>query len=439
MSDRVQPGADILSPSDRIYGDVGNDGWDALELEFEEFLTLYTLLFPVDTRKSFWDHERLDWTRHLEKLRHEGRFASKYRMPEKGFNRLVRILGPILQADISKSRNRCSEAIYPEIFVAVGLRYLAGGSYDDIREVYGVSVPAFYYCRNRFFKAILTCDSLRIRHPEAGDDWELVRSKFHSKSEEGIIRGCVGAIDGFFQPTICPTVKATNGNVRAYYSGHYNRYGLNCQALCDSDLRFLFFGVMGPGNKSDQPAYEETGLAEIIENLPAGLFIAADAAYVVTEHILVPFTGSQRHDCVKDTYNFFLSQLRIRIENAFGLLTTKWRILRKPLECSLKVNADILQICALLHNFVIDNKDDDDFTADNSLDGPNIRAMSESPLGWGYLPTVEPLETHPGTSQTRDAILRHIHRNGFCRPQRNLEQREIDRGDLCELHELGLM
>jgi hypothetical protein len=181
----------------------------------------------------------------------------------------------------------------------------------------------------------------------------------------------------------------------------------------------------------DQPAYEETGLAEIIENLPAGLSIAADAAYIVTEHILILFTGSQRQDHVKDTFNFFLSQLCIRIANVFGLLTTKWRVLRKPLECSLKVNTDILQIFALLHNFVIDNKDDD-FIAGTSLDGPNIRVMSESPLGWGYLPTVEPLEAHPDTSQTRDAILRHIHCNGYCRPRPNLEQQE-------GLHEIGLM
>jgi hypothetical protein len=437
MSDCFQVGTDVLSPTDRIYGDVGNDGWDDLELEYQEFLTLYTVLFPDETRKSFWDHQRLDWSRHLEKLRHEGWFAQKYRMSEKAFNRLVRVLGPILQSDISKSGNRCTEEIYPEIFVAIGLRYLAGGSYDDIRDVYGVSVGGFYYCRNRFFKAILTCDALRIRHPEAGDDWEVVRSNFHSKSEEGIIRGCVGAIDGFFQPTKCPTVKDSIGNVRAYFSGHYNRYGLNCQALCDSDLRFMFFGVMGPGNKSDQPAYEETGLVAIVENLPAGLFIAADAAYIVTEHVLIPFTGSQRQDRVKDTFNFFLSQLRIRIENAFGLLTTKWRILRKPLECSLKVNVNILEICALLHNYVIDCKahdDDDNSPGDKSLDGPKIRSMLESPLGWGYLPTVEPLVTHPGTSQTRDAILRHIHRHGFCRPQRNLAQNQPS-----ELHEIGLM
>ena len=141
-----------------------------MELELEEFLTLYTILFPDDRRKSFWDHKRLDWSKHLEKLRHEGRFATKYRMPEKAFNRLVQILGPTLQSDITKSGKRCSELIYPEIIVAAGLRYLASRSYNDIREVYGMSVVGFYYCRNRFFKAILKSKALRIGHPEAGHD-----------------------------------------------------------------------------------------------------------------------------------------------------------------------------------------------------------------------------------------------------------------------------
>ena len=58
---------------------------------------------------------------------------------------------------------------------------------------------------------------------------------------------------------------------------------------------------MGPGNKLDQPAYEQTGLVEIIENLPAGLFIAADTAYVVTEHDLIPFTQEASTKIVSKT------------------------------------------------------------------------------------------------------------------------------------------
>ena len=68
MSNRFQLGTNVLSPIDRIYGDIGNDGLDDLELEYKEFLTLYTLLLPDDKRKSFWDHEQLDWSKHLEKL-----------------------------------------------------------------------------------------------------------------------------------------------------------------------------------------------------------------------------------------------------------------------------------------------------------------------------------------------------------------------------------
>ena len=438
MGGRVDFGDDFMSDVDRVYGDLENDGWDDLELEFEEFLNLYNFLeHDKEKRKTFWDHHRLDWSTHVEKLRHEGLFAKRYRMPEKAFIRLVDLLLPFLPGDVTKSRNRCTHEIYPDIMVGIGIRYLAGGSYEDIREVYGVSVSGFYYCRNRFFKAVMLCDALQIRLPEGPDEWEKIRVKFNSKSEEGIIRGCVGAIDGFFQPTRCPTVKETNGNVRSYFSGHYARYGLNSQAVCDSDLRFLFFGVMGPGSKSDQVAYEDTGLGAVFELLPLGLFISADAAYIVTEHVLIPFVGSQRQDRVKDTFNFFLSQLRIRIENAFGLLTTKWRVLRKPLECSLQTNALILDVCARLHNFVIDNKEDDFCVEDWSLDGPNISVMTGSPLGWGYLPTVQDLQTIPGTSQTRDAIMRHIQRNGFSRPQRNLEQRQI--AQECELHEVGLM
>jgi hypothetical protein len=44
---------------DRIYGDVGNDGWDDLDLEFEEFLALYSFLYM---------DEPLDWSHHTVRL-----------------------------------------------------------------------------------------------------------------------------------------------------------------------------------------------------------------------------------------------------------------------------------------------------------------------------------------------------------------------------------
>jgi hypothetical protein len=144
----------------------------------------------------------------------------------------------------------------------------------------------------------------------------------------------------------------------------------------------------------------------------------------------VPFTGGDRQSADKDTFNYFLSQLRIRIEMAFGLLTNKWRILRKHLETNLVNSSHVLEACARLQNFVIDQDLDDFDDEEEEDDDFQIVTMEGSPLGWGYLPTVEPLQTIQGTSQVRDQILGHISRNGYRRPAENVERREL------ELHEL---
>jgi hypothetical protein len=101
-----------------------------------------------------------------------------------------------------------------------------------------------------------------------------------------------------------------------------------------------------PGQTNDAVAHEETCLKEIIDKLPSGLYIAGDAAYILTEHLLVPFTGSCRLDPNKDSFTFYLSQLRIQIEMAFGVLTAKWRCLREKVETSLENSAKLIEACA---------------------------------------------------------------------------------------------
>ena len=58
----------------------------------------------------------------------------------------------------------------------------------------------------------------------------------------------------------------------AYYSGHYESDGLNCQACVKADLQFLYFGVVLPGSTSDKISYPlAPGLKETIDYLPLGL------------------------------------------------------------------------------------------------------------------------------------------------------------------------
>jgi hypothetical protein len=121
------------------------------------------------------------------------------------------------------------------------------------------------------------------------------------------MRGCVGAIDGLLARIKCPSVNESNGNPRLYHSGHYNANGLNVQAICDFWLCFLFFVVTKPGGSSDFIAYEKLSIKDVIENLPDGIYIVADAAYMLTQHIIVSFTGGNWQDAAKDAYNYYLS------------------------------------------------------------------------------------------------------------------------------------
>jgi DDE superfamily endonuclease len=158
-----------------------------------------------------------------------------------------------------------------------------------------------------------------------------------------------------------------NGNPGAFYSGHYGVYGLNVQAVCNHrSSQFIYFAVVATTGKcGDQVAFEKTSLPTLTMQAlpPVGLYLIGDAAYSVGEKMPVPITGSQRSNPCNDAHNFYLSQLQIWIEMAFGLMTNKWRMLCAPLQTSGAKSSDVLECCSRLHTlFCIEQNgcDDDD-------------------------------------------------------------------------------
>jgi len=99
---------------------------------------------------------------------------------------------------------------------------------------------------------------------------------------------------------------------------------------------FVSFVLLHLGKTNDCVAIKKTCLPAWLESLPPGFFIATDCTYSITEHRIAPFSGPQRFLEKCDNFNFFLSQLRIWIEMAFGLMVTKWRILHTPINVKLQ-------------------------------------------------------------------------------------------------------
>ena len=96
--------------------------------------------------------------------------------------------------------------IFLELVVAIGLRWLAGGSYINIRHAYGCSISSMFRLRTLFIDAVLECESLDIVFPDTTNKIMEASQKFRTISSDGIMRGCVIAIDGLLAVTIRPSL-----------------------------------------------------------------------------------------------------------------------------------------------------------------------------------------------------------------------------------------
>ena len=118
----------------------------------------------------------------------------------------------------------------------------------------------------------------------------------------------MGAADGFFQMTNRSTKKEAS-NVISFYSGYYESYGVNCQMCVRSNLQFTYFGVVSPGATNNNISFAiARGMKDVLENLPRVFNCAADAAYTLSENVLIPFTGSDRFDPTNDAFVWQLYQ-----------------------------------------------------------------------------------------------------------------------------------
>ena len=309
-------------------------------------------LHTTKWRRTRWIHLRIHWNRHVHKLIHENEFQRDFGMTLPAFNNLSQILKDSLTR--KRPSSRVQQPVSIEIILATALRYLRGGQVCDLKTSFGLSRAEVYNCRDCVLSAVMNSERLQIKMPQSAEEWEEVRRGFEAKSSGGFVHGCVGAIDGFFQKMKCPSWKDAQGNQDAYVSGNYKAYGVNCQAVCDASLRFLFFGVVAPGRTNDNVAVQRCGrLLDIINSLPDGLFMVGDAAYTLMEHLLIPFSGCLAEEPDHDAYNFYISQLRIRIEMAFGMLVSKFGILRTVMRTTIWTTIKILISCATLHNYII--------------------------------------------------------------------------------------
>ena len=223
-------------------------------------------------------------------------FFRNYRMTKDQFRHLVtRIRHRLPGATaLGKARQVASSgaAVPPEIQLSIALRYLAGGSYIDICRVHLVSYGSFYQVTNRVIEAILAEMNHLVSLDLRDEDLLHRLSDGFRRKTNGIVRGCIGAIDGICIQIRRPAEKF--GPSKFYCRKGF--YSLNVQAVCDANRRFTFVSIMAPGSSHDSMAFSLSWLSKAINGIgtvvfPRGWFIVGDDAYRSGDTIAVPWPG----------------------------------------------------------------------------------------------------------------------------------------------------
>jgi DDE superfamily endonuclease len=378
---------------------------------------LYSNNAIVARSTSFFE-QRLKWAVFSERYGQRADFKRHMRMSLLSFTKLLRVIEGKLQVCEPMAMIR-GGPIIPELCLYATIRYLAGGSYSDIKFFTGISISSMYRVLWKTIKAIISSGPLQIHFPQTIEAVKAAAQGFCSVSSHSSIWNCVSVVDGYLLATITPSKKEVK-NVRSYFSGHYQSYGVNIQAACDSKCRFTFVGVAGPGTMGDREALNEIELGSLIASLP-GLYCAiGDCAYTPTEKMIPIYGGAKALIPKYDNFNFYASQCRIRIEMAFGLMVKKWGILQRPASIKMKnVKFMITAICQL-HNYCINERlqgdESIDFHPSNTEMSPYVTALRSLAATFDHTEMQGEYETP--WSLNRERMVTEIEANGVTRPRR---------------------
>lgn len=237
-------------------------------------------------------------------------------------------------------------------------RYVTTG--DSIRSIAmeflnGVSTVQLFI--QEVSEAILTfLGPQYMTTPRNKDEWMKISQEFFVKRGFPHVLGC---IDGKH----IRVVKPSNGG--SLYYNYKNFHSLILLAICDSNYKFIYAQVGSTGSESDGGVFNASKFnhslknnlldlppeAKIHEFGPIPYYFLGDAAFAQSEHILRPYAGNFLAPD-KENFNKKLSSCRICIEQTFGILSGRFRVLLNSILLEPNhVESVVLSIC-VLHNLL---------------------------------------------------------------------------------------
>ncbi|KAM5163735.1 uncharacterized protein ACMZJ9_006361 isoform 1-T2 [Mantella aurantiaca] len=308
-------------------------------------------------------------------------FRNLLKMSDDNFNYLLRKVTPLIQKQDTCMR----KSISAEQRLVATLRFLATGrSLEDLKFSTAISPQALGVLIPETCHAIIqVLKGKYFRFPTSSEDWQLIACQFE---EIWNFPNCGGAIDGRHVRINPPH---HSGSLYYNYKGFFS---IIIMAIINANCEFIMVDVGKNGKFSDGAVIEQTQFYEKMKEnqlkLPEnsetkeGLNFAfvTDEAFALDDHILRPYSQKAltKH---RKVFNYRLSRARRVAENAFGLLSNRFRIFRTTINLSPHKIELVVMACCLLHNF-LRRSNTDEYSPLNMLDRESIEDATLLPGEW---------------------------------------------------------
>jgi len=196
--------------------------------------------------------------------------------------------------------------------------------------------------------------------PCTEEQWTNIASDFQHLWQ---FPNCLSAIDG---KHIVIQAPANSGSEFYNYKGTYSVVLL---AACDARYCFTMVDIGACGRQSDGGVFANSQFDAALKNctlnipqseiLPGSRRVApfvfvADNAFPLRTNIMKPYAG-RNLPYKESVFNYRLSRARRVIENAFGILATRWRIFRRPVIAKPDNIVHMVKAACVLHNYLQKN------------------------------------------------------------------------------------
>ncbi|KAL0416418.1 UNVERIFIED_CONTAM: hypothetical protein Slati_3473700 [Sesamum latifolium] len=215
-------------------------------------------------------------------------------------------------------------------------------------------------------KVVLHLSSLLLARPlPIGDECQDSRWRW--------FKGCLGALDGTHVEVRVPD------SDKSRYRNRKGQVSVNVLGVCNIEGKFIYALSGWEGSAADGRVLRDAVHHPAGIKVPTGSYYLCDNGYGNVEGFLTPYRG-----------------VRNVIEQTFGLLKTRWGILRSPSYYPIRVQNEIIIACCLLHNFIRMEMLDDPL----ELEVPDVADRSSDPSA----DVISTLDTSPQWTSWHDDL-----------------------------------